>query len=98
MEFVRTPGPAWEKPVYGGQFWLSGSDYLPDLPAGSFAALGLGAQHTVIVPAHSLVIVRMGYCGPLSMLLPPQTYPDPNVGPGPSVGRMIAKILEAVST
>jgi CubicO group peptidase (beta-lactamase class C family) len=60
VDFVSTPAPAWEEPVYGGLFWVNGTGRW-NLPRNAFFASGAGGQHTFIVPSHDLVIVRMGH-------------------------------------
>jgi CubicO group peptidase (beta-lactamase class C family) len=59
VEFVRTPAPAWQNPVYAGQFWVNGTGAW-NLPRDAFFASGNGGQNTFIVPSHDLVIVRLG--------------------------------------
>jgi CubicO group peptidase (beta-lactamase class C family) len=60
VDFVSTPAPAWEEPVYGGLFWVNGAGRW-NLPRDSFFMSGAGGQWTIIVPSHDLVIVRMGH-------------------------------------
>ena len=60
VDFVSTPAPAWEDPVYGGLFWINGSGRW-NLPREAFYMAGAGGQWTIIVPSHDLVIVRMGH-------------------------------------
>jgi CubicO group peptidase (beta-lactamase class C family) len=60
VDFVRTPAPAWEKPEYGGQFWVNGTGEWA-LPTDAYYMGGAGGQHVFIVPSHDLVIVRMGH-------------------------------------
>jgi CubicO group peptidase (beta-lactamase class C family) len=60
-DFVSTPAPAWEEPVYGGLFWVNGAGAFPALPASAYYMSGAGGQSTIIVPTHDLVIVRMGH-------------------------------------
>lgn len=60
IDFVRTPAPAWERPEYGGMFWLNRTGAYP-LPPDAFYMAGVGGQFTFIVPTHDLVIVRMGH-------------------------------------
>ena len=59
-EFVSTPAPAWKRPEYGGLFWLNRIGTW-NLPPETYFAAGAGGQNTWIVPAHDLVIVRMGH-------------------------------------
>lgn len=58
--FVSTPAPAWKRPEYGGFFWLNRVGTW-NLPPETYFAAGAGGQNTWIVPAHDLVIVRMGH-------------------------------------
>lgn len=60
VDFVSSPAPAWEEPVYGGQFWLNRTGEW-SLPRSAFYAAGGGNQKTFVVPSHDLVIVRMGH-------------------------------------
>ncbi len=59
-EFVSTPAPAWDRPRYGGLFWLNRTNEW-NLPPETYFAAGAGGQNTWIVPTHDLVIVRMGH-------------------------------------
>jgi len=58
--FVSTPAPAWEQPVYGGQFWLNRTGEWA-LPNDAYTMYGYGQQRVFIVPSEELVIVRMGH-------------------------------------
>ncbi|HEV2147057.1 MAG TPA: serine hydrolase [Longimicrobiaceae bacterium] len=58
--FVSTPAPAWDRPVYGGQFWINGTGEW-NLPRDAYYMAGAGGQYTFVVPSHDLVIVRMGH-------------------------------------
>ncbi len=60
VDFVRTPAPAWDKPEYGGLFWLNRTGAWP-VPADAFYMSGAGGQATVIIPTHDLVVVRLGH-------------------------------------
>ena len=60
VDFVRTPAPAWEKPEYGGLFWLNRTGAWP-APADAFYMSGAGGQTTIIIPTHDLVVVRLGH-------------------------------------
>jgi CubicO group peptidase (beta-lactamase class C family) len=60
VSFVSSPAPAWEKPEYGGQFWVNGTGRW-DLPKEAFFMAGIGGQWVIIDPEHELVIVRMGH-------------------------------------
>lgn len=58
--FVSTPGPAWEQPVYGGQFWLNRTGEF-DVPRDTYMMAGSGQQRVFVVPSMDLVVVRMGH-------------------------------------
>jgi CubicO group peptidase (beta-lactamase class C family) len=60
VEFVSTPAPAWEEPVYGGLFRINGTGRW-NLPREAFYMSGAGGQWTIVVPSYNLVIVRMGH-------------------------------------
>ncbi len=60
VDFVSSPAPAWDQPVYGGLFWL-GSRGNPSVPEDAFSMSGGGGQRTLIVPSLDLVVVRMGH-------------------------------------
>ncbi len=60
VDFVSSKAPAWDQPVYGGQFWLNG-DGAWNLPPSAYFMAGGGGQRTFIVPSHDLVVVRMGH-------------------------------------
>jgi CubicO group peptidase (beta-lactamase class C family) len=79
---VRTPAPAWDKPEYGGLFWLNRTGAWP-VPEDAFYMSGAGGQATVIIPTHDLVVVRLGhYKG--------EKHADA------SLGRALALLVEAV--
>lgn len=67
VDFVQTPAPAWEPPVYGGLFWLNPADEngrgmrIPTLPTDAYNAAGAGDQRTYIIPSRELVIVVMSH-------------------------------------
>ena len=61
VEFVRTPAPAFDEPVYGGLFWLNRARALPTLPDDAYWMGGAGGQRVIVVPSLELVIVRMGH-------------------------------------
>ncbi len=60
-------GPAWERPFYGGLFWLNTADEtgrggrIPTLPPDAYNAAGAGDQRTYIIPSRDLVIVVMSH-------------------------------------
>ena len=60
VEFVSTPAPAWDEPVYGGLFWLNRNETVP-LPADAYYMAGGGGQRTFVVPSLDLVVVRLGH-------------------------------------
>jgi CubicO group peptidase (beta-lactamase class C family) len=60
VEFVRTPAPAWQAPVYGGMVWVN-ADSSWALPRDAYAFRGAGEQDVFVVPSRELVIVRMGH-------------------------------------
>jgi len=57
---VRTPAPAWGRPVYGGFVWLNTAGQLR-LPTDAYFMSGAGGQYTIMVPSRELVVVRMGH-------------------------------------
>jgi CubicO group peptidase (beta-lactamase class C family) len=62
-KFVSTVAPAWAadgRPVYGGFFWINGTDAFP-IPREAYYMSGAGGQSTVIIPSHGLVVARLGY-------------------------------------
>jgi CubicO group peptidase (beta-lactamase class C family) len=69
VDFVQSPAPAWDPPVYGGLFWLNPADEtgrgsrVPSLPPDAYNASGAGDQRTYIIPSRDLVIVVMTHRG-----------------------------------
>ncbi len=59
-EFVSTKGDGWERPIYGGMFWLNGEKVYP-IPKDSYYMAGGGGQRTIIIPSKEMVVVRMGH-------------------------------------
>ncbi len=59
-EFVSTPAPGWDEPVYGGLFWVNGTGRW-NVPKSAYYMSGAGGQHVIIVPTHDLVVVRQGH-------------------------------------
>ena len=62
-DFVSTLAPAWKadnRPVYGGFFWINGDGFFP-IPENAYYMTGAGGQHTIIIPSHDLVVVRLGH-------------------------------------
>ena len=60
VDFVRTPAPAWTRPVYGGFFWLNRLRTFP-VPEDAYFMAGAGGQYAIIIPTHNLVVVRLGH-------------------------------------
>ncbi len=63
VDFVSTLAPAWKadgRPIYGGFFWLNGTETFP-VPREAYYMAGAGGQTTLIVPSHDLVVVRLGH-------------------------------------
>ena len=58
--FVATKGDGWDKPVYGGMFWLNGERTYP-IPEDSYYMAGGGGQRTFIIPEKDMVVVRLGH-------------------------------------
>jgi CubicO group peptidase (beta-lactamase class C family) len=60
---VSTVAPAWAadgRPVYGGFFWINGTDAYP-IPREAYYMAGAGGQYTFVIPSHGLVVVRLGH-------------------------------------
>jgi len=60
VDFVSSPAPAWESPIYGGLFWVNGTGRW-NLPMSAYFMSGIGGQRVIVDPEHDLVIVRMGH-------------------------------------
>jgi CubicO group peptidase (beta-lactamase class C family) len=60
VDFVRTPAPAWEQPIYGGMFWLNRLKTFP-IPEDAYYMAGAGGQSTIIIPTHDMTVVRIGH-------------------------------------
>ena len=63
VDFVSTVAPAWEadgRPIYGGFFWINGTERLP-IPKNAYFMAGAGGQLTIIIPSHNLVIVKLSH-------------------------------------
>jgi CubicO group peptidase (beta-lactamase class C family) len=58
--FVSTPAPAWDRPRYGGFFWVNGTGQW-NVPRDAYFANGAGGQWTFVIPSHDLVVARMGH-------------------------------------
>ena len=67
VDFVQTPAPGWDEPIYGGLFWLNTVDEsgrgrrVPSLPTDAYNAAGAGDQYTYVIPSRDLVIVVMSH-------------------------------------
>jgi CubicO group peptidase (beta-lactamase class C family) len=62
-DFVSTVAPAWAadgRPVYGGFFWINGTETFP-IPGEAYYMAGAGGQYTIMIPSHDLVVVRLGH-------------------------------------
>jgi len=57
---VSSEAPAWDEPVYGGQFWING-DGAWNLPTSAYFMAGGGGQRTFVIPTHDMVVVRLGH-------------------------------------
>jgi CubicO group peptidase (beta-lactamase class C family) len=66
VAYSRTPAPADPQARFGAHFWVklpkeyAGPDPARTLPADSFHAVGHEGQFVTVIPAHDLVIVRLG--------------------------------------
>jgi CubicO group peptidase (beta-lactamase class C family) len=63
VEFVSTVAPAWEadgRPIYGGFFWINGTESFP-IPKDAYYMAGAGGQLTIIIPSHDLVVVKLSH-------------------------------------
>lgn len=60
VDFVRTPAPAWDRPIYGGFFWLNRTKTFP-IPEDAYYMAGAGGQSTIIIPTHDMTVVRIGH-------------------------------------
>ena len=62
-KFVSTVAPAWAadgRPVYGGFFWINGTETFP-ISKEAYYMAGAGGQYAIIIPSHDLVVVRLGH-------------------------------------
>ena len=62
-EFARTLAPAWKadgRPIYGGFFWINGTEGWP-VPKDAYIMAGAGGQYTIIIPSHDLVVVKLSH-------------------------------------
>lgn len=63
VEFVSTLAPSWVadgRPIYGGFFWINGTETFP-IPKDAYFMAGAGGQYTVIIPSHDLVVVKLSH-------------------------------------
>ena len=63
VQFASTLAPAWVadgRPIYGGFFWINGTESFP-IPKEAYYMAGAGGQYTIVIPSHDLVVVRMGH-------------------------------------
>ncbi len=63
VDFVSTVAPAWKadgRPIYGGFFWINGTESFP-IPKKAYYMAGAGGQYTIIIPSHNLVVVKMSH-------------------------------------
>ena len=69
-DFVSSPAPAWDPPIYGGLFWLNTEDKsapagqlsrLFTLPPDTYYAAGSHTQRVYVIPSRDLVIVTMSH-------------------------------------
>ncbi|NWG45184.1 MAG: serine hydrolase [Alphaproteobacteria bacterium] len=60
VRYMATPTPADPEHRYGGQIWLSGATDGAG-PAPVMEMRGYGGQSVTVIPAHDLVVVRMGW-------------------------------------
>ncbi len=84
-DFVSTVAPAWAadgRPVYGGFFWINGTETFP-IPKEAYYMAGAGGQYTIMIPSHDLVVVRLGH------------YKGASPGEE-ALGKALALLMEAV--
>ncbi len=64
VDHVSTLAPAWEadgRRMYGGGFMWVNADGRWPIPETSYYMAGAGGQHTIVIPSHELVVVRLGH-------------------------------------
>ena len=85
VDFVSTVAPAWEadgRPIYGGFFWINGTERFP-VPKNAYFMAGAGGQYTIIIPSHNLVVVKLSHYK--------------GVGPGgPALGKALEILMQAI--
>jgi CubicO group peptidase (beta-lactamase class C family) len=63
VDFVSTVAPAWkadDRPIYGGFFWINGTESFP-IPKDAYFMAGAGGQMVFIIPSHDLVVVKLSH-------------------------------------
>ncbi|MEN7549454.1 serine hydrolase [Rapidithrix thailandica] len=67
VDYSRQPNPAAEMGRYGAHFWLNAGEkdhpekrFWPSLPNDLYYASGFEGQFVMVIPSHSLLIVRLG--------------------------------------
>ena len=63
VRFVSTVAPAWKadgRPIYGGFFWINGTESFP-IPKNAYFMAGAGGQRAFIIPSHNLVVVKLSH-------------------------------------
>lgn len=63
VSFVSTIAPAWkadDRPIYGGFFWINGTESFP-IPKDAYFMAGAGGQMVFIIPSHNLVVVKLSH-------------------------------------
>lgn len=63
VDFVSSVAPAWKadgRPIYGGFFWINGTEAFP-IPKKAYFMAGAGGQMTFIIPSHDLVVVKLSH-------------------------------------
>jgi len=63
VSFVNTVAPAWkadDRPIYGGFFWINGSESFP-IPKDAYFMAGAGGQMVFVIPSHDLVVVKLSH-------------------------------------
>ncbi len=63
VNFVSTLAKPWVddgRPIYGGFFWINGTQQFP-IPENAYFMAGAGGQYVIIIPSHDLVIVKLSH-------------------------------------
>ena len=82
VDFVRTPAPEWDPPAYGGLFHLNKTGQWP-VPNSAYGMVGKGAQYTIVIPSHELVVVRMGHT-------------QGEISGGAALKKMLGRLMEVI--